>query len=131
MTLGTGIFSSTILIVLVFVVYQISIHKKWKLIGKLLAGLAGVCILIGLGTWFYIREIEPQIQVAQLQPVTELYNVKLGMLEVDLTLAKGLPRSIDNSIEPELWTYSDSQVFMRTNSDGVLAYIANSLDFVV
>jgi hypothetical protein len=51
MTVGDGILWSTVLVLLAVAVHQISVHKKWKLVGK---GIGFVLLLgaaAGLAIW--------------------------------------------------------------------------------
>lgn len=88
MTLGTGIFASTVLIVLVIAIRQITLRKKWKLVGKITAGTVAVCaVIVGcFYAWNYIESLPPAPSV-----VTELAGVKLGMSPTDVKLALGEP----------------------------------------
>jgi len=112
MTLGTGIFSSTVLVLLAIAIWQITARHKWKLAGKIAAGFVVVCAVIGFGlyAWNYIANLPPAPSV-----VTELAGVKLGMSPTDVTLALGKP---DVAGEPKIknketridYVYSDPQV---------------------
>ena len=96
MTLGTGIFASTVLVLLAMAIRQITVRHKWKLTGKIAAGFVAVCAVIGGGlyAWNYIANLPPAPSV-----VTELAGVKLGMSPTDVTLALGKP---DTAGEPEV-----------------------------
>ena len=88
MTLGTGIFASTVLVLLAMAIRQITVRHKWKLTGKIAAGFVAVCAVIGVGlyAWNYVANLPPAPSV-----VTELAGVKLGMSPTDVTLALGKP----------------------------------------
>jgi len=91
MELGTGIYSSTVLVLLAISVWQITKHKKWKLFGKVCAGLAAVCALVvGVGyLWNYVSN--------RPKPVTEYEGVKLGASITDVTVALGAPSKVDDN----------------------------------
>lgn len=96
MTLGTGIFSSTILLLLAAVVWQITVRKKWKLVAKIAGGIVALCAAVsgGFYAWDYVANLPPAPSV-----VTELAGVKLGMSPIDVTLALGKP---DTAGEPSV-----------------------------
>jgi hypothetical protein len=95
MTLGTGIFSSTVLVLLAIAIWQITARHKWKLAGKIAAGFVAVCAAIGGGYygWNYVHNLPPPPE--PLHVVTELGGVKLGMSPTDVTLALGKPDTAD------------------------------------
>jgi hypothetical protein len=85
MTIGDGIFWSTVLILLSAAIYQISIRKKWKLIGKTIAllflfGAVGGATIWG---WYSYNNLP--------SPVAELNGIRLGMSPVEVKLVKGPP----------------------------------------
>lgn len=88
MDLGTGIYSSTVLVLLAISVWQITKHKKWKLFGKVCAGLGAVCALVvGVGyLWNYVS--------TRPKPLTEFEGVKLGASITDVTLTLGAPTNV-------------------------------------
>jgi hypothetical protein len=85
MTVGDGIFWSTVLILFAAAVYHISIRNKWKVVGKTI----GVFLVIGaMGTgaiWGYFSYKN------RPTPTTELNGVRLGMTPLEVRLAKGAP----------------------------------------
>jgi hypothetical protein len=89
MTFGSGLFGSTVLILLAISVWQITKHKKWKLFGKVCAGLSAVCALVvGVGyLWNYVS--------TRPKPVTEFEGVKLGASITDVTVTLGAPSQVD------------------------------------
>jgi hypothetical protein len=112
MTLGTGIFASTVLVLLAIAIWQITARHKWKLAGNIVAGFVALCAVIGGGlyAWSYVSDLPLAPTV-----VTELAGVKLGMSPTDVTLALGKP---DVAGEPKIknketridYFYSDPQV---------------------
>jgi hypothetical protein len=94
MTLGDGILWSTILLLLAAGVYQISIRKKWKLVGKVFGVLVLLGAVIGGGGWgVYWYMNRPAM-------ATELNGIRLGMSLVDVSILKGEP--MNSETEPEL-----------------------------
>jgi hypothetical protein len=96
MTIGTGIFLSTLLVIAAVAVRMISLHRKWKLVGRVAAVLLAVCIVLGgiVYLWQYIRSLPPAPSEA-----TELAKVRLGMTPTDVTLMLGEP---DEKTEPTI-----------------------------
>ncbi len=85
MTIGDGIFWSTVLILLSAAIYQISIRKKWKLVGKMVALLLLFGVVGGAAIWgWYSYNNRPS-------PVAELNGIRLGMSPVEVKLVKGPP----------------------------------------
>lgn len=91
MTLGTGLFASTVLILLAVSVWQLTKHKKWKLFGKVCACVAAVCALVsGIGySWRYAS--------TRPRPVTEFEGVKLGASITDVTVVLGAPTEVEKN----------------------------------
>jgi hypothetical protein len=91
MSLGSGLFYSTVLILLAVSFWQISKRKKWKLFGKISAALASVCTLVvTVGyLWNYVS--------TRPKPVTEFEGVKLGASITDVTVALGAPSLVIGS----------------------------------
>lgn len=85
MTLGSGIFWSTVLILVVLGVRLISAKKKWRLVSKIVGGLilAIAAVVAGLNRWDAYQK-RPRV-------VDELAGVRLGMTPVEVKLAKGAP----------------------------------------
>lgn len=85
MTLGSGIFVSTLLLVLVFALWQATKHRKWKTIGKAAAVLIAAAIVIAMASWgWYVYANRPQVQ-------RELEGIALGATQLDVQLMKGKP----------------------------------------
>lgn len=107
MELGTGIYSSTVLVLLAISVWQITKHKKWKLFGKVCAGLAAVCgLVVGVGyLWNYVA--------TRPKPLTEFEGVKLGASITDVTLTLGAPTNVvGNRI-----TYDEKEIIADFESE--------------
>lgn len=85
MTVGDAIFWSTVLILFAAAIYQVSIRKKWKFVGKTI----GVFFIIGAvgsaAIWAYFSYKN------RPSPATELNGVRLGMTPLEVKLAKGAP----------------------------------------
>jgi len=88
MSLGTGIFASTVLLLCAAALWLITTHKKWKLVGKIAGSIVALCVVVAGGVYAWLS-YEPPLSV-----VTELAGVKLGMSPAAVTLAKGPPTSI-------------------------------------
>lgn len=88
MTLGSGIFASTVLLVVCLGFWQITSHKKWKLVGKITAGLLAGTFVIGaiIYVWNEISNRPPPPSV-----VTALLGAKLGSSPTEIKLALGKP----------------------------------------
>ena len=112
MTIGSGIFWSTVLVLMAVAVRQITKHGKWKPVGKISAGAVVICAGITgcVYAWNYIKSLPPAPS-----EVTELANVKLGMSPSDVTLNLGQP---DGKTEPTVqggettfqYSYTDTGV---------------------
>jgi hypothetical protein len=89
MTLGSGIFASTLIVVFIFLLWQATKHRKWRAIGKVAASLVGCCLLLGAGIWGWdLYASRPQLQ-------NELDGITLGATQIDVQLRKGKPSSED------------------------------------
>lgn len=85
MTVGDGIFWSTILLVAFASIVLITKSKRWKTFFKVLAILVALGVVVGVGIWGYFKyENRPQV-------MSSLNGIRLGMSEVDVTLQKGEP----------------------------------------
>lgn len=105
MTLGEGIFWSTVLILLAAAIYQISIRKKWKLVGKVFGILIVIGAVIGGGFWGWLTyQTRPVV-------VTELAGLRLGMSPVEVTLLKGEPNFKGDNTKDESATEYESHYF--------------------
>lgn len=111
MTLGDGILWSTVLILLAAGIYQVSIRKKWKLIGKMIGVLILVGAMIGGGIWGWMKyQDRPKM-------TTSLGGIGLDLRPVEVSLKLGEPiRKIDviEVDEPKpgseysaLWVYAE------------------------
>tara|TARA_R110000772_G_scaffold223546_1_gene334084 strand:- start:4627 stop:5265 length:639 start_codon:yes stop_codon:yes gene_type:complete len=85
MTLGDGIFWSTVLILLATGIYYLSAKKKWKIFGKMLGLLILVGVVISGGVWGWLKyQDRPQV-------TTTLGGISLGMEPVEVSLELGEP----------------------------------------
>ena len=87
MTLGQGIFWSTVLVVITFAVHQISVRRKWRTAGKFIGACLFALFLVAASTWGWFA-YQNRLQVA-----TELDGISLGMTPLEVRLAKGAPTS--------------------------------------
>lgn len=85
MTLGDGILWSTVLILLAAGMYQISIRKKWKLVGKVFGVVILIGAVIGGGVWGWFK-YQGRPYIAE-----ELAGIRFGMTQLEVQLAMGEP----------------------------------------
>lgn len=109
MTLGTGIFAATALVVFYLVARQVSSARRWRLVGKVVAVLLTI-LTMGVGAvWMWGRWAD------RPQPVDELAGIRLGMTPVEVKLAKGKPSSGDT--DPAESTKDDVTAYWTFGSD--------------
>lgn len=132
MTVGDGIFWSTIVVVVFISIVLLSKYGKWKAFGK---GLGIVVLLSALasgGYWGWLQHVNrPQV-------TTSLNGISLGMTEVEVTLAKGIPTEPaeaklvedDKSIKKTL-SYDDCFVRLRgpTEEDLVVTTVCDTKEW--
>lgn len=85
MTLGDGIFASTLLLVVVAGLWAITRKGKWRLVGKVSAVLVLLIAVGAVGLWGW------SLYEERAQVLNELDGVRLGMTRLDLQVAKGKP----------------------------------------
>jgi len=91
MSVGTGIFLSSIFIGIVVLYLSTKDRWNWKRGAKWL-GLAfvAVCIIGGIGVWGFLHTSQPIIDSLSMPKVqTNLWELELGMSEADLIFKKG------------------------------------------
>ncbi|CAN0459617.1 unnamed protein product, partial [Discosporangium mesarthrocarpum] len=88
MTIGDGIFYSTVLLVVAGAIYFVSTKGRWKLFAKVVGSLIVIASLAAGGIWIYFNRPSPP---DELLPVSRYMGVDLGSKRVDVTLAKGEP----------------------------------------
>lgn len=94
MTVGSAIFWSVVLVVLAVTAYQLSVRRKWKVVGKIFGGLVLVAVVASGGLWAWNRyENRPRV-------VEMLDGVRLGMSPLDVKLLKGASNN-DATATPE------------------------------
>jgi len=54
MTLGTGIFLSTVLVLIALGLRQISKHGKWRVTAKWAGATVSIFMLVGLALWAWV-----------------------------------------------------------------------------
>lgn len=94
MTIGDGIFYSTILLVLAGSIYAISIKGAWKVVGKVFGVLVLAGMVVGgalVGYEQYQNRPQPAPKPEELVAATEFMGIELGAPRVDVTLSKGAP----------------------------------------
>lgn len=111
MSLGTSLFLIVLLGLTLYGLVQINKKKKWRLVGKILAVLVLINVIVGLAVWgWYAYKGRPQ-------PISELGGVSLGMTPLEVTLALGKPTTtwLQNEIIP-------SRRYFYDNYDGSHRY---------
>ena len=98
MTLGTGIFLSSIIIGLIILFSLTRDHWNWKKISKI-AGIALVSIITGLVILFFFVS---QSEKFHPQKITSFYGVNLRSSPDDVLFSKGEP---DYKKDSNLWSY--------------------------
>ncbi len=104
MTLGDGIVTATVLLLVAAGLYLIGKHRKWVQAGKVVCGLLALLILTGLTMWGYQKyENRPH-------RVTEFANVQLGMKPADVKIILGEPSGVYEPDESSNlgWVYKES-----------------------
>jgi hypothetical protein len=137
MTIGDGIFYSTILLVLAGSIYAISVRGKWKTVGKVFS----VFVLVGAvgGGIFYgydqyqsrPQSSPPPAKPEPLAAVTEYMGIQLGASRVDVTLKHGLPEQESSPTRPDgkkqdVLTYDDFSVTLRGEEVANFVYMVCS-----
>lgn len=88
MTIGEGIFWSTVILVTFASIVLLTRYKRWRAFFKVLAILAWIGMTLGISVWLYFKyDNRPQI-------MSTLNDISLGMSEVDVTLQKGEPDKV-------------------------------------
>jgi len=87
MTLGDGIVTATVLVLLAAGLYLIGRHRKWAFAAKIVGGLIMLFIVIGVGAWGFERYKNRPRQV------TSFAGVDLGMAPAIVKVILGAPSS--------------------------------------
>jgi hypothetical protein len=117
MTLGTSLFSITILVFIFLGIKYISKKKKWRLAGRVAGVLLLIIIVIGLSVFGWYRYQD------RLRPISSLGSISLGMSPIEVSLALGKPSQEtqpDNFGGSRTYTYSDysgEKFIMFSNSE--------------
>jgi hypothetical protein len=85
MTIGAGIFSSTVLLIVVFALWQTTKHHKWKAVGKAFAAIVALGTAVGVTIWGWNEYSERPV------PQNALAGIALGMSPLDVQIQKGKP----------------------------------------
>jgi hypothetical protein len=133
MTIGDGIFYSTILLVLAGAIYAISVRGKWKTTGKVFSVFVLVVAVCG-GIFYGYDQYQSRPQSSASEPlaaITEYMGVKLGASRVDVTLKHGLPEKESSTVTPagekqDVLTYDNFSVTLRGEEVPNFAYIVCS-----
>lgn len=124
MTVGDGIFWSTIILVTFASIVLLTKSKRWKTFLKVLTIFVASGVVVGVGIWGYSKyENRPKV-------MSSLNGIHLGMSEVDVTLKKGKPDQI-----AELDTAPDGfrklLVFKASNDSYTYAILRGNKDSMV
>lgn len=128
MSVGDGIFWSTIIIVVFIGIILISKAHKWGTFLKVLGVLIILSLLALASFWLYTKyENRPQV-------VSSLNGVSLGMSEIEVTLAKGKPNEFSESNESKKLTkglkyngYTDSYTLVLLDGPTKNSYVVNTI----
>lgn len=124
MTVGDGIFWSTILLVAFASIVLITRNKRWKTFLKVLAILVALGVVVGVGIWGYSKyENRPQV-------MSSLNGIHLGMSEVDVTLQKGEPDKI-SEIDPTSNGFRKYLLFEGSSDSYTYAILRGKKDSMV
>ncbi|MDP1568787.1 MAG: hypothetical protein Q8L86_02185 [Vicinamibacterales bacterium] len=118
MSVGSGIFFSTVLVLLVVGVYHVTTRRKWALVGKVCAGVVLLLATVVAGGWAWSSyKARPVV-------VEELEGVRLGMTTVEVKLLKGAPNN-DATASPETRDGKSSLFwwFKESHSDKALTVL--------
>lgn len=85
MTLGTSLFWITILVLVILGIRYTTRQKKWRLVAKIVGGLAILGVILGFAVWAWGSYKD------RPQPVDTLGSLSLGMSPLEVTLAAGKP----------------------------------------
>jgi hypothetical protein len=112
MSTGEGIVASTALLIATFFIWQITLHQKWKIVGKWVAITTATGLLVGTGLWQW-KSRYGHVQASAISQLpeaqTELGDIRLNSTQLDLKLKKGKPNQISESTENDgraAWKYS-------------------------
>jgi hypothetical protein len=89
MTLGTGIFASTVLVLIALAVWRISVAQKWRTVGKVFGSLIVVGVLVVGAIYGY------GVYSGGPKPLDGIDGLKLGMSQLDVQLLRGVPADKD------------------------------------
>jgi len=117
MTLGSSLIWITVLILLAFGIRYVTHKKKWRLVLKIIGGLFGLGILVGLAIWgWYVYKERPQ-------PVDTLGAISLGMTPLEVTLALGKPNGTNENN-----MLDNHRRYLYTDYSGTSKYIVKFSD---
>jgi len=121
-SVGAGIIWSTLIVLLAVAIWRTTVNKKWKAVGKVLAVIIGLGVLIGTAWWGW-EEYQNRPQV-----VESLGGVSVGMTDVEVTLALGKPgedsgpRTSEKVGQWKVFVYTkehDDDYYLLVRFDGV------------
>lgn len=117
MSLGSGIFWSTVLILSFLTVYLITRHRKWKIVGIGFLAIAGLGALGAGGMWLYQQYFD------RPSAISSLLSVSLGDRPVDVKLTLGQPvDESDPSVSEESGNYTARWVYKYAD-EGRMVFI--------
>jgi hypothetical protein len=92
MSLGAGIFGSTILVLIALAVWRISVAHKWRTVGKVFGILFAIgCVTAGALYAYNVYADRPK-------PLDGIDGMKLGMSPLDVQLLRGVPVSKQDEV---------------------------------
>ena len=140
MTTGDGILYSTILLILVFLGYKISVANKWKATLKILVPSVLVPLFIFIG-WVWYEEVGGGLFKGEPEFLTSIQNITVGMPMVDVILLKGAPDSSgdsssydssgdinDSSYKFYNFSYGSGNLYVRSNELDIVSMVCSSYD---
>lgn len=107
MSVGDGIFWSTVLVIAFAAIVLLTKSKRWISFFKVLAVFVALGVVSGIGIWGYLKYQDRPRAMSSLNGIT------LGMSEVDLTLQKGMPDQI-LSLDPTSDGFKKNLLFKRS-----------------
>jgi hypothetical protein len=116
MSLGTGIFSTAVLLSIVILFVVTKDRWSWKRITIWISSIAALLVVIGIVIGKY-----SDVLLDRPQPFTELGGIKLGASQADVKFMKGLPDAQCTDSEEKDWTLWAYK--LTTESEGTPSWL--------